>query len=618
MSNQIIVVGGGLSGLSAAHTILEHGMNVLVIDKNAFFGGNSTKATSGINGALTRSQIALGIKDSVEAFYDDTAKSARDMLRPDLVKVLTGRSASAVEWLQDKFKLDLSLVSRLGGHSFPRTHRGKEKMPGMTITYALMETIEDLSISEPHRVKLIKKARVTNLIKENGAVVGVEYEHHNQPGVKVQAWGPVVLATGGYAADFSSDSLLKKYRPELWDLPTTNGDHTTGDGIKMSLAIGGKTINMEMIQVHPTGLVDPREPDAKVKFLAAEALRGVGGLLLQADGKRFCDELGHRDYVTGMMWKNKFPIRLVLNTAAAKEIEWHCKHYVGRGLMRYFKNGEELAKEIGIPPAELQKTFDEYNLIAEGKVKDPWGKKYFQNGPIKMDQDFHVAQMAPVLHYTMGGVDINDRASIKDTTDTPIPGLFAAGEMCGGVHGANRLGGSSLLGCVVFGRTAGDSVCEYQKSNPVVGSGAAAAAAAATAHTVSVPGGFTTSVTVDPNGQKINLEISWGKASGAPATSAPAPAPAPAPALRSITAAEVAKHDKEDDCWVIVNGQVLDVTKFLPDHPGGKKAILIFAGRDATVEFNMLHKPDVVEKYAPESVIGVLNTDSLPSRPAKI
>ena len=132
------------------------------------------------------------------------------MLRPDLVKVLTGRSASAVEWLQEKFKLDLSLVSRLGGHSFPRTHRGKEKMPGMTITYALMETIEDLSISQPDRVKLIKKARVTNLIKENGAVVGVEYEYLNQPGSKVKAWGPVVLATGGYAADFSSDSLLKQ------------------------------------------------------------------------------------------------------------------------------------------------------------------------------------------------------------------------------------------------------------------------------------------------------------------------------------------------------------------------------------------------------------------------
>lgn len=169
----------------------------------------------------------------------------------------------------------------------------------------------------------------------------------------------------------------------------------------MTLAIGGKTINMEKVQVHPTGLVDPREPDAKVKFLAAEALRGVGGLLLTADGKRFCDELGHRDYVTGMMWKNKFPIRLVLNTAASKEIEWHCKHYVGRGLMKHFKNGDELAKEIGIPPSELKKTFDEYNQIAAGNVKDPWGKKYFHNYPIKMEQDFHVAQMAPVLHYTM-------------------------------------------------------------------------------------------------------------------------------------------------------------------------------------------------------------------------
>ncbi|KAF9110218.1 hypothetical protein BGX27_006636 [Mortierella sp. AM989] len=613
MSNQVIVVGGGLSGLSAAHTILEHGLNVLVIDKNAFFGGNSTKATSGINGALTKTQIQLGIKDSVEAFYEDTAKSARDMLRPDLVKVLTGRSASAVEWLQDKFQLDLSLVSRLGGHSFPRTHRGKEKMPGMTITYALMELLEDLSVSQPDRVKVIKKSRVTNLIKENGAVVGVEYENLNEPGKKTKAWGPVVLATGGYAADFSSDSLLKQYRPDLWDLPTTNGDHTTGDGIKMALAIGGKTINMEKVQVHPTGLVDPREPDAKVKFLAAEALRGVGGLLLQADGKRFCDELGHRDYVTGMMWKNKFPIRLVLNTPAAKEIEWHCKHYVGRGLMKYFKNGEELAKEIGIPPSELKKTFDDYNAIAEGKVKDPWGKKYFHNYPIKMEQDFHVARMAPVLHYTMGGVDINDEANIKDTSDKEIPGLFAAGEMCGGVHGANRLGGSSLLGCVVFGRTAGDSVSKYVKSNPVVGSGAGAAAQA-----ISLPGGFTTSVTVDPSGNKINLEISWGGAAKAVAASA-APAAAEAPKkLPSISAAEVAKHNTPEDCWVIVNGQVLDVTKFLPDHPGGKKAILLFAGRDATEEFNMLHKPDVVEKYAPESLIGVLDTNSLPARPAKI
>lgn len=169
----------------------------------------------------------------------------------------------------------------------------------------------------------------------------------------------------------------------------------------MSAAIGAKTIDLEKVQVHPTGLVDPKEPDAKVKFLAAEALRGVGGLLLQADGDRFCDELGHRDYVTGEMWKNKFPIRLILNTAASKEIEWHCKHYTGRGLMKKFANGEALAKEMGISPKKLEKTFEDYNDIAAGKKKDPWGKKFFQNVPIKMTDDFYVALMQPVLHYTM-------------------------------------------------------------------------------------------------------------------------------------------------------------------------------------------------------------------------
>lgn len=610
LPNQIIVVGGGLSGLSAAHTILEHGGNVLVLDKNPFFGGNSTKATSGINGALTRTQIQQGIPDSVETFYNDTARSARDLLRPELVKVLTGQSASAVEWLQDKFSLDLSLVSRLGGHSHPRTHRGKEKFPGMTITYALMEALEEMAEKHPERVKIIKKAEVINLIQDaNKEVVGVEWIVTGKPGQVFKEAGPVVLATGGYAADFTEESLLKKHRPELWNLSTTNGDHCTGDGIKMSARVGGKTIDLEKVQVHPTGLVDPKEPDAKVKFLAAEALRGVGGLLLQADGDRFCDELGHRDYVTGEMNKNKFPIRLVLHTAASREIEWHCKHYAGRGLMRRFENGEALAKEMGISPKKLEKTFEEYNEIAAGKRKDPWGKKFFQNVPIKMTDDFYVALMQPVLHYTMGGVEITAAAEINSTSGKPIPGLFAAGEMCGGVHGANRLGGSSLLGCVVFGRVAGDSAARHLFSRLVNSTQVAQQRLENIASHVS------------GNNVKVTVEVSFDGQGGAPAAPAGQARPAQAdasPAAAPVAAAEpkkqageyslddVAKHNTENDCWVVVNGRVLDVTTFLPDHPGGKKSILLYAGRDASEEFNMLHKPEVVDKYAPSAVIGTL------------
>ncbi|KAE8237346.1 hypothetical protein A4X03_0g9148, partial [Tilletia caries] len=170
--SKVIVVGGGLSGLSAAHTLYERGANVLVLDKNPFFGGNSTKATSGINGAGTRGQSELGIPDTAKQFEADTTKSARDLARPDLIKVLTYQSGAAVNWLVDGFGLDLTKVSRLGGHSQPRTHRGGAQFPGMTITYAQMEKLEDLAESDPERVKIIRKARVTKLIHENGAVTG--------------------------------------------------------------------------------------------------------------------------------------------------------------------------------------------------------------------------------------------------------------------------------------------------------------------------------------------------------------------------------------------------------------------------------------------------------------
>lgn len=630
MPQRVIVVGAGLSGLSAAHTIYLSGGNVLLLDKNNFMGGNSTKATSGINGALTRTQVDRKIADSVKQFYDDTLKSARDKARPDLIKVLTYKSAAAVEWLQDVFNLDLTLVSRLGGHSHPRTHRGHDaKFPGMAITYALMQRFEELAEKEPERIQLIKKAKVTRVNKDGNSVSGVTYLFN---GEEMTVDGPVVLATGGYAADFTETSLLKKHRPDTYGLSTTNGAHATGDGHKMLMAIGANGIDMDKVQVHPTGLVDPKDPTAKTKFLAAEALRGEGGLLLNSKGQRFSDELGHRDYVSGKMWEEKekglWPIRLILNSKASNILDFHTRHYSGRGLMKKM-TGKELAKEIGCGEQALQVTFKDYNAIADGKMKDPFGKKFFHNLPFDINDTFHVALMEPVLHFTMGGIEINDQAQCLNSNGKPFDGLFVCGELAGGVHGANRLGGSSLLGCVVYGRVAGESASKYLFQQLLRSGGGSAAQRLGQI-----------SLHIDPS-QPGKVAVEWG--SGASGTSSSESKssqqsrqsvgpvmkgsdgdlanPSKASASSSIkdfkipdkefTLEEVAKHNKKDDLWIAVKGIVLDVTNWVDEHPGGPQALFSHMGRDATEEFEMLHDDEVIPKYAPEIVIGRVKGQSV-------
>ena len=331
----------------------------------------------------------------------------------------------------------------------------------MAITYALMQRMEELCENDPDRVQVIKKAKVVSLNKEGNLVSGLKYEYG---GETHSVDGVVVLATGGYAADFSETSLLKKHRPDTFDLASTNGTHATGDGHKMLMAIGANDIDMDKVQVHPTGLVDPKDPGSKWKFLAAEALRGEGGLLINSDGERFVDELEHRDFVSDKMWvekkKGKWPIQLVLNSKASNTLDFHTRHYSGRGLMKKM-TGEELAKEIGCGKAKLDSTFKEYNEVASGKKKDKFNKKYFSNGPVEVNDNFHVAVMEPVLHFTMGGMEINDKAQVLNGEQKPFESLFACGELAGGVHGSNRLGGSSLLGCVVYGRVAGASASQY-------------------------------------------------------------------------------------------------------------------------------------------------------------
>lgn len=641
MSNRVIVIGGGLAGLTAAHSILEHGGTVTIIDKSAFFGGNSTKATSGINGTPTQAQADENVKDSARRFMEDTNLSyhggKKDGAVSPIVREMTRLSGPSLDWLSHNFGLDLSVLGLMAGHSAPRTHRGKEKFPGMTITYGLMSALEKVAEKEPERVKILCKSRAVRLIRDGiGPIVGVVYADNK--GVEQELRGPVIIATGGYAADYSASSLLRRYTPELVKFATTNGDFATGDGVKMGEAIGAGLIDMDRVQVHPTGLVDPKEPNAKTKFLAAEALRGTGAIMLNGEGKRFANELARRKDLSEAMISNKGPFRLVLNSKCASEMIWHCKHYSGRGLMKQYKNGKEMASDIGVTADTLADTFATYNSHCEAK-KDPFGKPFFRNGPYRMEDSYYVAIIEPVVHYSMGGLLVNELAEVLDSNKTsakPISGLWCAGECAGGVHGINRLGGNSLLDCVVFGRVAGKEACRYMLSNvsrmrlnitashlgvdgptslpPQRTSAPIPAAVAPVAEAFTAPGGPRVPRVVVP--QLPGYTLAPPKSTIAP-VSLPTPqqpisTPA-APAKRlpggpplKLTRAEVAKHNTKTDCWVIIGKQVLDVTNFLDDHPGGGKSILVYAGKDSTEEFDMLHKREVIGKYAPETVIGEL------------
>ena len=311
------------------------------------------------------------------------------------------------------------------------------------------------------------------------------------------------------------------------------------------------------------------------------------------------------------MWKQKeakkWPIRLVLNSKASNVLDFHTRHYSGRGLMKKM-SGKELIKDIGCSEATLQKTFSNYNEIADGKQKDPFGKKFFHNLPFNVDDTFHVAIMEPVLHFTMGGIEINDKAEVLNSEGKPFESLYACGELAGGVHGANRLGGSSLLGCVVYGRVAGSSASQYLFQKVITGgiSTASQRLGQISLHIdPSTPGKISVEWADGSNANSSDASYSpaaggkkqeqQSQRSAAPVmkgdkadSNDPGKVSRPSDPVefkvpeKEYSMEEVAKHNKKDDLWIVVKGIVLDVTNWLDEHPGGPQALFSHMGRDAS------------------------------------
>ncbi|KAF2100246.1 Flavocytochrome c [Rhizodiscina lignyota] len=461
-NKKAIVVGSGLAGLSAASTLLSHHIPVILLDRAAKPGGNSIKASSGINGAPTRFQSGPG--DSVDLFAADTIKSAGSVFaqggeadrREPLVRKLTSESAGAIEWLVNGMGVDLSRTAQLWGHSRARTHRGKGKIPpGYAIVSALLKELQGTSLFE-----LRGESEVVKILRdEKGRVNGVRYR---RSGVEEESLeGPVIFTAGGFAGD--SAGMLKEYRPDLGNFPSTNDPRPGAH--KLLTDVGAKLVDMGFVQIHPTGFIDPANRSNMNKFLAAEALRAEGGVLLNRDGKRFVNELATRLEVTGVIMSmesksenpKQWDVQLVLDEGAYQAAQTHVDFYIFKNLMCKVRAAEMDATMR----AELQA----YGDIVSGASADPHGRAAFghwsSRAPIKDDDFFYVGDVTPVIHFTMGGAWINTNAEVVKAEGGPIEGLWAAGEITGGIHGENRLGGSSLLECVVFGRTAGENVAKY-------------------------------------------------------------------------------------------------------------------------------------------------------------
>jgi flavocytochrome c len=469
----LIIVGAGLAGLTSAfeaNKLSEGQKKILVLEKMPKFGGNSAKATSGINMLNTPLQEKEGVKDSFDIFYKDTMKSGKNLSQPKLVSTVVNDSHYLYDFFTKEIGSDISKLGLLGGHSVARTHRPTKA----TIGYHLVETVYN-KIKKIKEIKIIFNATVAELLtnEQKTRIIGVKYYlNENTNNLITLSAKAVILASGGFGHDFDSeDSLLKEFVPDKMKFPTTNGKQTQGIGVKIARKIGIGLTDMNQVQIHPTGFVNLNNRYEKHKILAPELLRGVGGILINQKGKRFCNELGTRDYVSQKILENcemaksntitQYESFMLINQKAIDVYGGKVNFYIEKGYLKKYNTFKEFTEKMNISKYydNLVQTIKEYNESADTK-KDKFGKKVF---PQKFDLNDYIYAgiITPSIHYCMGGVTMNENGELIKTDGKIMNGLFGAGEVTGGLHGGNRLGGNSLMECGVFGRRTARAAVEY-------------------------------------------------------------------------------------------------------------------------------------------------------------
>ena len=487
----VVVVGAGGAGMTAAITAAGEGKSVVILESQSMVGGNSVRATGGMNAGKTVYQdenefgesagvektlktaaekyadnetiTALaktvseqwaayqanptGYFDSVELMELDTMIGGKGINDPELVETLCENSADAIDWL-DEHGIPLHNVSSFGGASVKRIHRpvnaeGKTVSVGSYMIPLLEENCKKAG------VQILLNTTANEILTDaNGAAVGVKATGSTGETVTVNAKA-VVLTTGGFGANLD---MVVEYKPELKGFMTTNAAGIQGQGIEMAEAIGAATVDMDQIQIHPT-------VEANTAALITEGLRGDGAILINEEGQRFIDEVGTRDVVSAAEIAQTGSYSWLVVDQAMVDASSVIQGYIKKGYTVTGETYEELGKAMGVDAAAFAETMDKWNGYVEAKNDPDFGRTSFAN-PLNT-APYYAVKVTAGVHHTMGGLKINANTEVLNEKGEVIPGLFAAGEVTGGVHGANRLGGNAVADFTVFGRIAGAAASDY-------------------------------------------------------------------------------------------------------------------------------------------------------------
>ena len=445
VSCDIVVIGAGGAGLVAATEAASKGAKVIVLEKMSIVGGNSNFSTGGISASYTKEQKRLKIDDSPNLFYDDTMKGGYYLNDPSLVHTLVNNSSAMVEWLQsDLIGADLSDVGIFGGATTKRIHRPNG---GQAIGAHLIPLLHKAAVTQGADIRLKNKA--IDILSKGGTACGVRVStEEGEYTVNAKA---VIVATGGFGAN---PEMIALYNPSLIGFGTTNHPGATGDAFKMVEKFDAALVQMTQIQTHPTVAKG-------TNTMITEAVSGNGAILVNQNGSRFVNEMETRDVISASILAQPGKTAFLLFDQGVRNSLKAIENYAKMHLLIESTSIPALAEKLHMPVRQLQNTISKYNTYVQEKNDEAFHRSASSLDRQLLTPPFYAVECVPAIHHTMGGLKINTEAEVINTKNKPIPGLYAAGEVTGGVHGGNRLGCNAVADYCVFGKIAADSALRF-------------------------------------------------------------------------------------------------------------------------------------------------------------